>query len=362
MISIRSLLARSTALAVPALALTLSLGSAPAFAAAAAPGHAARTASVPAGVTFHSLTLLNGWVSSQGQFGTGSPRVGAANGVVYLAGSLHQPSGSNGHFATLPAGYRPSHWLYLPVYSYAGAQGSLEITPAGKMYLFGGDTTGYSSLAGISFPRTLASQPLSLLNGWQSAQPIYTTGDPAVTVSHGVAYLSGSLEQPSPGSDTVAVLPPAARPSHYLYLPIYTNDGGEGSAEIAPSGEVYVWGTGATQFSSLAGLSFPVTLTSGKLTLQNGWVPASGTGSPRVAVSGGIVYLSGSTWRASGTAKIFTMLPKAARPRHNLWLPVYTSGGTEGTLEITTAGAVSASGLSAPAFTSLAGIHFPLGS
>ncbi len=42
------------------------------------------------------------------------------------------------------------------------------------------------------------------------------------------------------------------------------------------------------------------------------------------------------------------MLPKAARPRHNLWPPVYTSGGTEGTLEITTAGAVSASGLSAP--------------
>ncbi len=263
----------------------------------------------------------------------------------------------------LPKAARPRHNLWLPVYTSGGTEGSLEITPAGKMYLFGGgDTTGYSSLAGISFPRTLTSQPLSLLNGWQSGQASYGTGDPAVTVSHGVAYLSGSLEQPSAGSSTVAVLPPPARPSHYLYLPIYTDNGGEGSVQIAPSGAVDVWGTGTTQFSSLAGLSFPVALTSGKLALQNGWVAASGTGSPRVALSNGVVYLSGSAWLPSGTAQGLATRPAADRPSHNLYLPVYTNGGTEGSLEITTSGAVSVSGPSAPAFTSLAGIHFPSGS
>ncbi len=37
--------------------------------------------------------------------------------------------------------------------AYGGGEGSLEISPGGAMYLFGtGDTTGYSSLAGVSYP------------------------------------------------------------------------------------------------------------------------------------------------------------------------------------------------------------------
>ncbi len=363
MIRMRSL-ARFPALAISALAL--SLGAAPAFAASAAPSHPARPAVVPAGVTFHPLTLLNGWVSSQHQFGTGSPRAARSNGVVYLAGSLHEQSGSNDHFANLPPADRPSHYLYLPIYTDGYGEGSLEIAPSGHMYLFGnGNTTGYSSLAGISFPVALASQALAPQNGWQSAQPSYQTGDPMVAVSNGVAYLSGSLEQPSGTSDTFATLPPADWPSHWLYFPVYTDNGGEGSLEVSPTGALSVWGTGATQYSSLAGISFPLTLASQKLHLSHGWQSAQSswdTSDPRAAVHGGVVYLSGSAWLPSGTAVTLAGLPRADRPSHWLYLPVYTYGGTEGSLVISPSGTVSAYGAAAHSYTSLAGLHFPAGS
>lgn len=369
MARMRSLLRRSPAVALPALALALSLGSGTAFAATAEPGHPARAAAEqtpPAGVAFHRLTLLNGWMSSQGQWDSGNPSAGLSNGVVYLSGSLHLPSGTNGHFANLPSAYRPSRYLYFPIYTYGGGEGSLEIAPSGHMYLFGsGNTTGYSSLAGISFPLTLAGQQLTLQNGWQSAQPSYNTGNPKVSVSNGVVHLSGSLEQPSGTSDTFAILPPAYRPGHWLYFPIYTYDGAEGSLGISPQGRLSAWGTGSTQYSSLAGISFPLTLTSQKLTLKNGWQSAQGsydTGNPRVSVSNGVVRLSGSAWLPSGTATTLATLPTGYRPAHRLYLPIYTNLGTEGSLVISPSGRVRAYGASAPAFTSLAGVHYPLSS
>lgn len=365
----RSLLARPAGLAASALALALSLGSGPAFAAAAGPGHPARAGAAaqtaPAGTVFHRLTLLNGWVSSQSDWDSGDPRVGASNGVVYLSGSLHLPSGTNEHFANLPAADWPSHYLYFPIYSYGGGEGSLEIDPSGHMYLFGGGTQSYSSLAGVSFPLTLTSRKLTLKNGWQSGQAAHLTGDPRVAVSNGVVYLSGSLVQPSGPAGAFAVLPKADRPSHYLYLPVYTYGGGEGSLEISPQGGLSVWGTGSTAYSSLAGISFPLTLASQKLALKNGWQSAQGsyhTGSPRASVSNGVVHLSGSAWLPSGTAATLAALPVACRPAHWLYLPVYTLDGTEGSLVISPSGRVSASGSSSAGFTSLAGIHYPLGS
>jgi hypothetical protein len=76
-----------------------------------------------------------------------------------------------------------------------------------------------------SFPRdqvsaqvTAAAHKLALVNGWQSAQFGYNTGDPAYPVSNGVVHLSGSLLQPTGSNQIFAVLPKADRPKHDLYI------------------------------------------------------------------------------------------------------------------------------------------------
>ena len=55
--------------------------------------------------------------------------------------------------------------------------------------------------------------PLTLVNGWQSANSSYGTGDPRYCVAYGIVYLSGSLSQTGSGSDEFAVLPSVAAPA-----------------------------------------------------------------------------------------------------------------------------------------------------
>ncbi|HUZ37059.1 MAG TPA: hypothetical protein VMV17_12085 [Streptosporangiaceae bacterium] len=368
MIRTRSLLTQSAATGLAALALVFSLGGS-ALAASQASGHAARAATqapVPAGVTFHKLTLIHGWASSQPIYTTGDPSVGISNGIVYLSGSLHQSSGSNNEFAVLPAAYRPNHFLYLPIYTLSDGEGSLQINPDGRVYLFGGgNTQGYSSLAGVSYPLTAGPLKLTPINGWTSAQGTDGTGNPSAAISNGVVRLSGSVYQPSGTNNEFAILPTAYRPSHYLYIPIYADNGAEGSLEVSPSGGLFLFGNSATEgFSSLAGVSYPLTLGSKSLTLLNGWASSQGsdgTGNPGVAVSNGVVRLVGSL-HSSGSNNKFAVLPKGDRPTHFLYLPIYTNGGSEGSLDIRPNGAMLIIGSPGFAFSSLAGVSFPLGS
>jgi len=72
--------------------------------------------------------------------------------MVYLSGSLHQPTGVSEISATLPAAARPAHIMYLTVYTYSGTMGLVEIEPNGTMYTYMGGAQQYTSLAGISFP------------------------------------------------------------------------------------------------------------------------------------------------------------------------------------------------------------------
>jgi hypothetical protein len=146
---LRSLAAQAPSIAISVLALTLSLGGG-AYAATHLSTHA--SAKVSATVALQNLTLVNGWKSSQSQFQSGNPKVGLANGVVYLAGSMHQATGTNGHFATLPQKFRPAHNMWLPVYTEDGTEGSLEIEANGQMFAFDGSAVGFTSLAGVSFP------------------------------------------------------------------------------------------------------------------------------------------------------------------------------------------------------------------
>src|SRR5215510_14538597 len=102
----RSLATRIPVLIISMLAVALSIGGgayASAQAAGGGPGAnlprnlpALTPAHHPAGsqaatstaVSFHSLSLANGWVSENINLGTGNPKVGLLNGVVYLKGSL----------------------------------------------------------------------------------------------------------------------------------------------------------------------------------------------------------------------------------------------------------------------------------
>ncbi|HEX9035342.1 MAG TPA: hypothetical protein VF834_26160 [Streptosporangiaceae bacterium] len=110
-----------------------------------------------ASATRHPLTLHNGWVSSQGAYGTGNPSYSVINGVVYLNGSMHNASSSTGYFATLPTGARPSHYLYLKTYQFGGAVGEIQIYPSGIMWVYSDPAATssagqFTTLSGISFP------------------------------------------------------------------------------------------------------------------------------------------------------------------------------------------------------------------
>jgi hypothetical protein len=209
----------------------------------------------------HLLALRNGWNSAQLRWNTGDPSYAVRGGVVYLSGSLHQRVNGSSIFAVLPSAARPSHYLFITVYTYLGAAGILYIRPNGQIEAYSGQARSFTSLAGVSFPAsTLASTTLTLLNGWQSSDSPYGTGDPSYAVHNGVVYLSGALNLPSGSNAMFAQLPHSAAPAHFLDMKIYTNNGNVGSIEVQPSGDLVISLDSSSEalFSSLATISYPL--------------------------------------------------------------------------------------------------------
>jgi hypothetical protein len=350
-------------------------------------GSASAATAQPAGptitvVNWHQLTLINGWVPGQSQFpGDGIPAWTVRNGVVYLTGSVIQTGGGDlGEFAVLPPAARPSHVLYMTVdVAGQGTHGWVLIEPNGAMYAMGDPYSaaqGFTGLAGISYPaKAKAMSTLSLANGWQSADAEFGTGDPSYSVSNGMVYLSGSLDQAAGDNQVFGVLPPAARPAHTMYLSIYTFGGAVGLLEIDTNGNMLAYDGGAPQYTSLAGVSFPVApATANQLTLINGWQPAQsayGTGDPSYSVKNGVVHLSGSLFQppAAGDTQEFAVLPKAARPKYFLYIKTAVSPpdsiAAQGQIVICPNGDMYSDSFplsESESFTSLGGISYPLGS
>ena len=101
------------------------------------------------------------------------------------------------------------------------------------------------------------------------------------------------------------------------------------------------------------------------LKLLHGWRSSQSeynSGSPSYGQQNGVVYLSGSLHRSGTKAGDFAVLPKGSRPRHNLWITVYTLDGTSGTLQIDANGQMYAGGTSATGYLSLAAVSFPVNS
>ena len=314
---------------------------------------------------WHKLTLQNGWVSSQQAYDSGDPAVAIQRGIVYLSGSMHQASGTSGNFARLPRGFRPAHVLYLHVYTFAGAEGSMAIAPNGQMLVGAGRATGYTSLAGISFPvSSVRMHTLHLLNGWASARQI-VGGDPQAGVQGGIEYLAGSMHQASGTSADFARLPRGLRPSRDMVLTDFTDLGAPGAAEILTNGQMAAFGTTARSFTALDGLSFPAT-TAGfqQLSLVKGWAPNGSAlgGPPVVGIRNGVVYFAGGVEQLSGQGGQIATLPHACWPVHNLWLPLFTAGGQVGGVEIAKNGEMFVFGGDAAGYSGLAGISYPVSS
>ena len=173
----RSLATRIPVLIISMLAVALSIGGgayASAQAAGGGPGanipkhlpalhpahHAAGSqAAASTGITFHGLSLVNGWESENANDGTGNPRVGVLNGVVYLKGSVGQPTPGSSLFAQLPSADRPADTLLINVWTTFGTPGTLEILADGRMFVSSNAACGtrttaqcLTSLATISYP------------------------------------------------------------------------------------------------------------------------------------------------------------------------------------------------------------------
>lgn len=115
---------------------------------------AAVTFPTPA-ITRHKLTLINGWASDQHFYNTGDPSYAVIGGVVYLYGSVQQPSGSSDQFAVLPLAARPAHNLYITVYT-GGGNGTLRIEPNGHILAYSSPSAGarvLTVLTTVSYPR-----------------------------------------------------------------------------------------------------------------------------------------------------------------------------------------------------------------
>jgi hypothetical protein len=203
---------------------------------------------------------------------------------------------------------------------------------------------------------------LALINGWHAASK--GAGAPGVAKgAGGIVYLRGAL---AGGRNFGAfTLPAADRPSHLLYMPVSTSHGAHGSIYVNTAGLTEVFGTNATTFSSLAGISFPAagktSLTFKTLPLLNGWHSEQSqyrTGAPAVARSAsGVVHLEGSL--AGGTNPTAFYLPNGDLSARPLWIAIYTLAGGVGTLYISPTGKAEVSGPGASAFGSLAGVSFP---
>ena len=169
-----------------------------------------------------AITLVNGWHSENSVYDTGDPSVCLENdGMVYLSGSAAAPSGSSEEFGTLPVWDWPEHNLYFDVYTLNSTYGVLLIETNGTMWTYGGsgESTGYLSLAGVSYPDPAVSlTDVTLENGWTSADSLYATGDPAYAITSGVVHLAGSMWRPAgspvgvPNGVDSAVLPSQAVP------------------------------------------------------------------------------------------------------------------------------------------------------
>lgn len=331
----------------------------------------------PVGMTWHLLTLLNGWESANNEYGTGDPCWAVRDGIVYLSGSLTLPGGtpsSSAVAAALPQAAQPFQEIGAVTYTVDGTQGFVAASVYGKLMVSSPNSTDaqqYTSLAGISYPAaSTGTTLLPTVNGWQGLDTTLGWVNPAWTQTAGTIHLTGALTNVGSGSvPEFSALPAAEQPAHAAYFSVPLYDDNIGVVLVEPDGTMQVTGTGIADLTELGGVNFTTAETAvTPLNLLDGWQSAQGiynTGDPGYSVADGIVHLSGSLTQPTPDGTEFAVLPPSARPSHYLYITTYAFDGTAGAVLVTPAGGMYAFGpdnTDTQEYTSLAGIIFPAGS
>ena len=228
-----------------------------------------------------------------------------------------------------------------------------------------GTVGSYTACAGATGQ---AFTPLTLQNSWTGAA--FGTANVAAALDcSGIVQLKGGMSTTGTSTSPIT-LPAALRPAAYVYLPVDGYGAAKVRVYIAPTGAVNVYAPGtatdATNFTSLEGVSYPVSTTGyTPLTLQNGWAPYSGARAPAVANVGGIIRFQGAI-SGGTTTSVFT-LPAGMAPPTLTYVTVDLVSGAKGRLIIQpTTGAVTVQAQNvladAQGFTSLEGAWFALSS
>ncbi len=147
----RSAVRQSPAIIISLIALTFSLGGGMGYAASVATAKASSTTKI----TWHALSLVNGWHGAGKAFRTGNPAYTVSNGIVYLTGTADHAGTSLPTLGVLPKGARPTHNLWFAAYNESASGGVfVEIVTNGDVIVggSGGDQDFFTSLAGIEFP------------------------------------------------------------------------------------------------------------------------------------------------------------------------------------------------------------------
>jgi hypothetical protein len=196
-----------------------------------------------AGTAWYKLALVNGWKSAQTFYKTGDPAYTITGGVVYLSGSLRQPTGTSTEFAVLPKAARPTVEMKLTVAEFTSGTGSLLIWPSGVMRVTGSPPIRarlFTSLAAIAYPAAgTIWHKLALTNGWQTGPA--AEGYPAYAILGGVVYLSGSVQRPPSSVELFQqfAYPPAAiRPANEVAAETYTFKATTGIVDITPHNQL----------------------------------------------------------------------------------------------------------------------------
>jgi hypothetical protein len=332
-------------------------------------GVAAGAPAPQASTVFTQLTLQNGWTNAP--FSTRNAAVRVINGIVHLRGAI-ATTGTNAQAFTLPAAFRPTTNVYVPVDLCNATDGRLFIQPNGAVFVNAEDSFSnaqcFTSLEGASFARTSTSfTALILLNGWTNAP--FATSNAAARTIDGIVHLKGAIATSGINMQPF-MLPAAFRPATDVYVPIDQCNAANGRLLIQSTGAVFVQTETSTAdsqcFTSLDGVSFARNATSfTPLTLKNGWTNAPfATSNAAARTISGIVHLKGAIATSGTVMQAFT-LPAAFRPAKNVYVQVDLCNATNGRLFIQPNGTVTvmAEGgtiSNAQCFTSLDGASFAL--
>ena len=324
------------------------------------------------GQDFTPLTMQNGWTAYG--LGTAAPAVGIdCTGAVQLRGAIGGPASSVNMVAfTLPAGFRPSTPIWLPVDMYNATKGRIYIdtTGAASPYAETTDTnaTNFTSLEGVSFAlNTTGYTALTLQNSWATYSG---TRAPAVANIGGIVRFQGAAASGTSGQP-LFTLPASMTPAVTVYVSVDMYQGKKGRIVIQPAGTVVALpaSTGAasdaTMFTSLEGAWFALNATGyTALSLGTGWATYGSGRAPALSVSGNIVRFQGSMTGTTTAATQPFVIPAGFRPAATVWVPVGLCNAAHGRLQITPAGAVSLSAEvafgDATCFTTLEGVSFGL--